>query len=189
MAYQFKIKLEGTSKPPVWRKLLVPQNYSFYQLHMAIQGAFGWENAHLFEFVDGFSDGASIGINFDDGWDEEEKEDAHETRVDEVFRQEKQKLHYNYDFGDDWTHLLILEKITDDKLIHARCLGGKGACPPEDCGGIWGYYAMVDAINDPKNPEHKDMRDWLGMKKNEDWDVNEFSVEEANQRMIAYLQA
>jgi len=76
--------------------------------------------------------------------------------------------------------------------MQARCLAGKGACPPEDCGGIWGYYALVDTVNDRKpapqdHAEYVDMRDWLGREEGEYWDVNAFDLEETNARMLAYL--
>lgn len=192
MAYQFKIKLEGTSKPPVWRRLLVPENYTFAQLHMAIQGAFGWMNAHLFRFHDGWDGNIKIGIPFDDGFGDEMDEDAKKIRINKLFSAEKQKLLYEYDFGDSWEHSLVLEKITDEKIMQARCLAGKGACPPEDCGGIWGYYALVEAVNDrtanrPEHEEHEEMRDWLGMDEDEDWDVKYFDLEETNARMQSYL--
>ncbi len=188
MTYQFKIKLEGSSKPPVWRKVLVPDTYSFYELHMMIQAAFGWDNAHLFEFSNGYSGDIRIGVLFEDDWDEGEKDDAEEIGIGELFHQEKQKLQYLYDFGDSWAHLVTLEKITDEKIIQARCIGGKGACPPEDCGGIYGYYMLVDTVNDPQHEEHEDMREWLGMEDGKTWDVNAFSIEEANQRVLRYLQ-
>jgi hypothetical protein len=187
MAYQFKIKLEGTSKPPVWRRLLVPENYTFTQLHMAIQGAFGWENAHLFRFHDGYNGVISIGIPFDDGFGDQMDEDAGKIKINNIFSAEKQKLRYEYDFGDSWEHTLMLEKISEDKIMQARCLAGKGACPPEDCGGIWGYYALVEAVNDPEHEEHEDMRDWLCMDEDEEWDVKYFDLEETNARMLAYL--
>lgn len=188
MAYQFKVKLEGTSKPVVWRKLLVPETYTFYQLHLTIQAAFGWYNAHLFEFSDGFTEGINIGLPAEDDWDDIEKEDAQGVKLNSVFKQEKQKLHYIYDFGDDWMHLITLEKIIDERILQARCLDGKGACPPEDCGGIPGYYMLVEAVNDPENPDYEDMREWLGMEEEEAWDVNEFSLQEAHLRMMQYLQ-
>ncbi len=190
MAYQFKIKLEGASKPPVWRRLLVPASYSFYQLHLAIQGAFGWYNGHLFQFNDGWDGDLRIGIPDDMGMGmgDDLDDDAEKINITEVFTHDKQKLEYLYDFGDSWTHLLTLEKITDEKIMQARCLAGKGACPPEDCGGIPGYYMLVEAVNDPKNSEHEDMREWLEMEEGEDWDVHAFSLEEANARMQQYLQ-
>jgi hypothetical protein len=187
MAYQFKIQLEGTEQPPVWRRLLVPETYTFYQLHMAIQGAFGWGNAHLFRFHDREEGNISIGIIFDDGFGDIIDEDAEEIKLNSLFKKEKQKLYYEYDFGDGWEHLITLEKISAEKIIQARCLGGEGACPPEDCGGIWGYYDFVEAVNDPKHPEYEDKREWLCMNEDEVWDVNAFDLEETNERMLAYL--
>ena len=187
MAYQFKIKLEGTSKPQVWRCLLVPERYTFAQLHMAIQGAFGWENAHLFRFHDGYDGNLSISIPFDDGFGDSPDEGAGKIKINKIFSAEKQQLRYEYEFGDSWEHTLTLEKITDDKITQARCLAGKGACPPEDCGGIPGYYMLVATVNDPEHEEYEDMREWMGMEDDEDWDVNYFDLEETNARLQAYL--
>lgn len=88
---------------------------------------------------------------------------------------------YTYDLGDNWEHLITVEKITEEKLLFADCLTGKGNCPPEDCGGQWGYEELKDALAHPKHSEHKEFRKWLGLKKNEVCDFNFFSLKEAQE--------
>jgi hypothetical protein len=82
-------------------------------------------------------------------------------------------------------HKITLEKITPEKVIKPSCIGGKGKCPPEDCGGIWGYPDFLGAVSNPKNPEYEEMRAWVGLEEGEEWDVNEFDLEEANERVMS----
>ena len=188
MAYQLKISLDYSSKPPIWRRVLVPDRFTFHELHAVIQAAMGWENAHLYAFRSPGRRGEDIGIPFDDDFMGVETQDARKIPIRSQLTQEKQKINYEYDFGDSWSHTLLVEKITDEKITAPRCLKGKGACPPEDCGGIYGYYMMVEAINNPKHPEHDDMQEWMGMEEGEQWDVNEFELEECQQEIIHYQQ-
>ncbi|MEM6840960.1 MAG: plasmid pRiA4b ORF-3 family protein [Bacteroidota bacterium] len=188
MAYQLKVSLDYSSKPPIWRRILVPDLFSFHELHGVIQAAMGWQNAHLYGFRSGGRGGEEIGIPFDDDFMGGEVLDANKIPIQSRFTREKQKINYEYDFGDSWAHTVLIEKITDEKITAPRCLKGKGACPPEDCGGIYGYYEMVEAVNNPKHPEHDDMREWLGMEKGEKWDVNDFDLEESQQAVIHYQQ-
>lgn len=177
MAFQFKIQLKNISAPTVWRRLVVPEKFSFYRFHRVIQEAFGWDDYHLFSFSPGgYNSTPEIGIP-DPEWDMEETLDCKKTKLNEIFMTEKQKYTYIYDFGDDWTHTVVLEKITADKPLRADCLGGKGACPPEDCGGPWGYGNMKEILNDPKNPEHEEMKEWLGLDEDENWDAGYFDLE------------
>lgn len=97
------------------------------------------------------------------------------------------EIHYEYDFGDGWQHLIELQKVTSPVpgQMYPQLLKGKGACPPEDCGGVWGYYHLVEAINDPKHEDHKDMKRWLGVKQ---WDVHAFDLEKARKRVDRYFK-
>ena len=150
MTYQFKIQIKGITKPPVWRRVLVPDSITFQQFHFVIQEAFGWENAHLYSFSD-----KAYGGSF--------------------------YLVYWYDFGDDWIHTIKLEAVSDEALLHARCLAGKGTCPPEECGGVPGYEYMKGLLEeDPESEEAQEMREWLGLEDDETWDANYFNLEATN---------
>ncbi len=187
MAYQFKVLLEST-KPPVWRRLMIPKNFTFIDLHAVIQAAMGWENAHLFAFRHPDKHHGEIGIPADSDWGGHQAQDAQLVYVREVFTHEKQRMHYEYDFGDSWQHTVLLEKILDDRILAPQCLKGKGACPPEDCGGLWGYYSMVETVNDPKASDHQDMREWIGMKEGERWDLEAFDIDECRRRVTHYQE-
>lgn len=194
MLFTFKIKLEGSPKPPIWRTLKMDGSHTFFELHLAIQCVFNWENTHLFQFSPkGWGSTPRLSENFnEDDWDEVpfydagtwpygERYDAAEIKLVDYFHSPKQKIVYIYDFGDDWKHSVTLIEITDVKLLTPQCVAGKGTAPIEDCGGIWGYYEMVDALNDPKHPEHKDFREWLSFKKGEKWDENSFDLKDTQE--------
>jgi hypothetical protein len=164
--YQFKITLDGIS-PPIWRRIQVPGNYTFFDLHVAIQDAMGWLDYHLHSFTItdprsgedvelGLPDDESIGIALP-GW---------EHRISDYFTLENKKAEYAYDFGDDWKHKVVLEKIlpAEPGVEYPICTAGKRACPPEDVGGIYGYMDFLDVINNPNDEQHKDMLRWAGGK-------------------------
>ena len=161
--YQFKISLKN-SKPTIWRRIQVPENYSFWDLHTAIQDAMGWMDCHLHQFsftIPPFNIRVDIGLP-------EDNEYLHSTRVKikKYFLREKVKANYWYDFGDDWHHTILLEKILprDHSQNYPLCLAGKMACPPEDCGGIWNYYHNLKVLSDPNHPEYQDTIEWMGDK-------------------------
>lgn len=144
--YQFKVKLRGATKPPVWRRVLVPADFTFSGLHAVIQEAFGWWNEHLYCFGNTpYRRQLTIAEPNEDDWDEPDY-NAREFTVGEFFGEGTgaQKLCYVYDFGDDWIHDITLEQVIDRESSHATCTAGKGACPEEDCGGIWGYEEMKE---------------------------------------------
>lgn len=146
VTYQFKIKLRGVSKPPVWRRVLVPSQFTFKSFHQVIQKAFGWWNEHLYQFGDApYSQVLRIAEPNPDDW-EEPTHDANKFTVGDYFKkgQQKKKLVYTYDFGDDWIHDIVLEEVLPEDRKHASCIGGKGACPDEDCGGPGGYTMMKE---------------------------------------------
>src|SRR5688572_21683756 len=122
MINQFYIELQE-SKPLVWRRIIVPADYTFYQLHMAIQGAFGWENCHLFSFSKhGHLDKVSYGIPDPHNQDRELiVKDAAKSLIGEVFKKEGQFYIYVYDFGDGWKHTVEFEKSAPDKIARPYC--------------------------------------------------------------------
>jgi hypothetical protein len=165
--YQFKIVLENI-KPLIWRRIQVPENYNFWELHVAIQDAMGWLDCHLHQFyVNDPKTGGEpmlIGIPDDEcpvdiptlaGW---------KTRISDFFSLRNKKIVYEYDFGDGWSHVILLEKILqkDPGVKYPICIAGKRACPPEDCGGFWGYEELIKIFKDPLHEEYQDRIDWLG---------------------------
>ena len=176
--YQIKISLIG-AKPPVWRTVLVPSDLDLGAFHDVIQVAMGWTDSHLHQFMD---DKKSYGIPDDDF--ELEMEDETKYKLSQLLKKEKDTITYEYDFGDSWEHKILLEKILPDdgKSVLPVCIKGKRACPPEDCGGIWGYEDLLEAISNPNHPEHEDMLEWLG----EEFDPEEFDLEEINDDLTEY---
>ncbi len=185
--FQFKIQLTYTDDPAVWRRVLVPDEITFADLHLVIQAAFGWENCHMYQFsAKGWGSKPCYQSMDEYEPETEDKKDSDATSINEIFKKARQKYTYIYDFGDDWKHEVVLEKIIAEEPPGApQCIDGAGACPPEDCGGVPGYYNMVEAINNPDHDEHEDMREWMGIAKGEKWDVNAFDLEEANHRCVA----
>ena len=186
MIYQFKIQLMNVAKPPVWRQIQVPEKFTFHQLHKLIQLVFGWEDCHLYQFSPkGYGSHPVISIPLEEDWEKPDM-NALKTKLDKVFIAEKQTLTYLYDFGDDWVHQIVLEKILPDEITKPVCLNGNGACPPEDCGGPWGFENLKTILADPKHEEHQDMKEWLGLDEDEDWDANYFDLSGLNEMLKGY---
>lgn len=184
-SFQFKIQIKGITKPPVWRRLLVPADITFHTFHQIIQTAFGWENSHLYQFsLKGWGSLPSYKIPDDEDYIDE-VEHSQIIRLLEVFNARAQTFTYIYDFGDDWKHSILLEEILEEGTNNAVCLAGQGACPPENCGGVPGYAHLIEVLADPKNPEYKDLRRWLGITKKNEWDVNAFDLETVNSKLKA----
>jgi hypothetical protein len=162
--YQLKITLD-VIKPAIWRRISLPGNASLGWLHAAIQLAMGWTNSHLHQFEVGdrlFSDSHANSPGF--GGDPEFLDEA-KFSLRDVAPSEKDVLHYEYDFGDSWGHTIVVEKIlppTPNAEAVAVCLAGKRACPPDDCGGPWGYQDLLKVLRNPKHEEHNTMKEWLG---------------------------
>lgn len=178
--YQFKITLLE-SKPLIWRKIQVPENFTFWDLHVAIQDAMGWYDCHLHHFrTIGVNprDWQYIGIPFDED-DEERLLEGWEENISAWFDLKKKKaMIYEYDFGDGWQHRVELEKILprEPSAQYPICIGGKRSCPPEDCGGIGGYENLLEIIDDPSNEEHKEIMEWLG----NGFDPEEFDAQDVD---------
>jgi hypothetical protein len=182
MTLQFKIQIEDITKPPVWRRVLVPNTFTFHKFHLVIQAAFGWKNCHIYQFSEKENDSAEIiGVPTDDDEWEVPVIDSGNKKLKDVFVKEGKRFIYIYDLGDDWVHKIILEKIIHESGKRASCVDGKGACPPENCGGVWGYEDIKETFAMfPGNPKTKDLRKWLGLAENENLDVNKFNVDDAN---------
>jgi len=160
--YQFRVDLCG-SKPPIWRRFQVA-DCTLEDLHFVLQNAMGWQDSHLYEFeVRGVRYSSPPPLDSD--WDDNDDEDAGGVRISELIpTNHRLQLRYLYDFGDSWEHVVKLEKVlmSEPGTQYPLCVKGARACPPEDCGGIYGYYNFVEAISNPNHEEHEDMLDWHG---------------------------
>ena len=175
--FQFKIKIKDISKPPVWRRISVPDDTSFRKFSDVILNAFGWSGYHLWMFSPkGYGSRPVIAMPHPDDWERPDR-NASRTKLNEMFHEEGDKMIYIYDFGDDWTHEIILEKITDASDKKCILLEAKGATPPEDCGGTWGYEHLKEVMADPSHEEFNDMAEWLGMEDDEYWDPKFADIE------------
>lgn len=179
--YQLKITLSG-SKPAIWRRFVVDSEIKLSKLHYAIQIVMGWTNSHLHQYR---QKNVIYGEPQEDlGWGFGSKYktvDENDYRLSQVLTKPKDKIVYEYDFGDSWDHDLVLEKILekDQNVNSPLCLEGAMACPPEDCGGIGGYYDMLETIKNPEDPEYENILDWLG----DEFDPEDFDLEKINKRL------
>lgn len=164
--YQFKISLDE-STPPVWRRIQVPDTYTFWDLHIAIQNAMGWANSHFsfFEIMNPKTSSKDCIKGFKGGPGNEDALVSWKVPLNLYFSNDIKRAHYRYDFGDSWEHTVLCEKILprEEGVSYPICIAGKSACPPEDCGGIGGYRHLVQIIKNPQHPHHKDLMEWVGL--------------------------
>jgi hypothetical protein len=176
--YELKITLEGTD-PPIWRRFRVPCQITLADLHLVLQAVMGWGNDHLYEFEVGKR---RIGEPSRD--DYSRREDAGRIQLRDVAARKGARLAYLYDFGDDWRHELIVKEAArpDVESGKAVCIAGERACPPEDCGGVWGYAELLDALADPANPDREERVEWLE-EVHGAFDPEHFELDEVNVRL------
>lgn len=188
--FRIRIDLQRT-KPPVWRRIEVPGSILLPQLHLAIQTAMGWLDSHLHRFRTGNRGRAPEFITQFDLSEGEEGMLEDTVRLDQVVSKAGDKLWYDYDFGDGWDHVLLVEKVLDEPPAMPACVGGKRACPPEDCGGVWGYEGLAQWVrsgyDDDLRPEVFDSTEdalaWLPF----GWHPDAFDIDEVNAEMTAEL--
>jgi hypothetical protein len=158
-------------KPPIWRDFQVPGQISLAELHTVIQDVMGWEDYHMHSFqtggnIYGPAPEEAFGLDLDQSNEED-------VTVEDLGLKEKQKFQYTYDFGDNWVHQITVMKILPSASGSAiLCLGGKRACPPEDCGGVPGYEGILEALESPNKKKNRELLDWLGKYDPEAFDVN-----------------
>ncbi|MBB2994666.1 plasmid pRiA4b ORF-3 family protein [Paeniglutamicibacter cryotolerans] len=181
--YQLKIMLHRSS-PPIWRRVLVPSGIQLSELHEIIQSAFGWWDSHMHEFrVGGWNGPSYAPAEYDMSDFGERSRDESRTRLSEVMLAVGEKITYTYDFGDDWEHRIVLEKILEASAAATLplCTGGRGLAPTDDSGGIWGWAEKVEASTDPEHPEHEETREWLGLSPDEILDPKYFDKNDVNE--------
>jgi hypothetical protein len=177
IVYQLKIVL-AHFRPPIWRRVEV-QDCDLTKLHEIIQRAMGWYSSHLWAFE---IDGEQYGEN---PWGDDDLDmlSSRSIKLSQLVDEGVKKFRYTYDFGDTWEHVVTVEKTfdADPTATYPRCTKGKLACPPEDCGGPWGYVEFLEAISDPKHEQHDDLLEWIGG----EFDPDRFDLNEVNQRLAA----
>ena len=158
LIYQLKIALKDI-RPPIWRRVLVPGDVSLATLHRIIQAVMGWADYHLHEFAIG---DVNYGPPSPSDW--YPAKDERKATLSQVAPKEGMKFTYTYDFGDGWEHVITVEKRLppDPDAHYPVCIAGKRACPPEDCGGVWGYANLLEIIQNPRHEEYEEMMEWLG---------------------------
>lgn len=171
---QLKITLKDT-EPAIWREILVDKSTTFFKLHAIIQIVMGWDSSHLYEFN---IKGCRIGEPHPDDQMWGLKIDDASMKSLGSLISGKLKFSYLYDFGDNWEHVIQVEKLLpkEENVKYPVCIDGALNCPPDDCGGVWGFYDLLKILKNKKHPEHKEMLEWMGGK----YDPESFDKELVN---------
>ena len=180
--FQLKVTLIDTD-PPVWRRILVPAEYTFADLHHTLQDAMWWTDSHLHQFFTAppFERNTSykrisLPMPDIDLPDEEKALDERKEKLSKWLAKPKDAVFYEYDFGDGWMHEVKLEKMVpaQSNERYPQLVDGANACPPEDCGGPGGYARLREVLAHPDDDEHNDMLEWLGIDEPQEFDPARF---------------
>jgi hypothetical protein len=170
---RIKVTLLGVTKPRVWRRVQVRADTRLDQLHEIIQAALGWENYHMHAFTFGDEEfgvpDPELGFS-----------DERQVTLGELIAGIGDRVRYTYDLGDDWQHEILIEELLDPDpdTRYPVLVAAKGACPPEDCGGAWGYANLIAILADPHHDEHQEMLEWLGLNDAGEFDPAAVSTED-----------
>ena len=171
------------SEPRIWRRVEVPASIRLSDLHLVVQFTMGWTDSHLHQFA------AKNGLRYESKDPDLEPDpsarDEAKTRLKSLLRTPGDHLRYDYDFGDGWEHDIVLLRCRgqDPAFAYPLCLAGERACPPEDCGGLEGYYSILEIVADPLHEEHEQMKEWLG----DGFDPEAFDRDEVNELLAPVL--
>lgn len=187
LVYQLRVTIKGI-KPPIWRRLLLLSDATFWELHIAIQDSLGWEDYHLHEFYIGSAwNPKAPRICFpypEDDWSDlfgdNDSLDETKTHLSDYISVQKPKVIYIYDMGDGWQHEVLLEKVLpfNDKAAYPQVIDGKRACPWEDAGGIGGYQEKIEILQDKNHEYFDEIADWVGIESFEELDLESFDPDE-----------
>jgi len=174
--FQLKIALEGID-PPIWRRIQT-HDCSLADLHEIVQSCMGWDDEHMHAF----EVGDKQYTDFSRGADPYEFDDSRSVRLSDLVEQGEYCFDYEYDFGDSWRHAIEIENTLppEENVRYPRCIGGQRACPPEDCGGSYGYFDLLDVLANPDHEEYDERLEWTG----DDFDPEKFSVDEVNADLL-----
>lgn len=174
--YQLHVALKDVD-PPIWRRIIISEDASLEDLHVAVQLSMGWENVHLHEFRIGDIRYRPSSIAIDTPF--EEGEDTSSSLLKALNLKMGSKIDYLYDFGDGWKHQIVVEDIlvSQDNIEYPVCIAGERACPMEDCGGAIQFTDLLKGIEDPKHPRHAEATKMFG----KDFDFDYFDTHETNE--------
>jgi hypothetical protein len=178
--YLFKIQLLDI-EPVIWRRFVVPARITLDRLHDVIQIVMGWTDSHLHEFTIGNKRYTEYPESKEDGLV------CGRYRLGDLIKQKGRTFHYLYDFGNSWEHELVLEEnryFNPELRTELACLEGELACPPEDVGGVTGYFEFCNALKDPSHEEHESYMEWSGG----NFDSERFDSESVNWELVKYLR-
>jgi len=189
--HHLKLTLKNI-KPPIWREFLVPSDIRLDRLHEVIQIVMGWEDCHLHEFSNGvrgpggliFGPPAEPGFDLPGMGGPPIRAEKKATLLD-LAPVKGSKFRYWYDFGDDWYHDAVVKAVAEPKpgVVVPLCIKAAGACPPEDCGGPWGYANLLAVLRDPKHEEYEELSEWVG----DDWDPGHYDIAAVNEDLAALV--
>jgi len=177
--YLLKIQLLGI-EPSIWRRFVVPASITLDRLHDVIQIVMGWTDSHLHEFTIGNKRYTEYPESKEDGLV------CGRYRLGDLIKQKGRTFRYLYDFGDGWVHELVLEEsryFNPELRTGLACLDGQRACPPEDVGGVPGYFEFLNALKDPNHEEHESYTEWSGGS----FDSERFEPASNNWELMKYL--
>ncbi|MFI8577824.1 plasmid pRiA4b ORF-3 family protein [Rossellomorea aquimaris] len=169
----------------VWRRITVPANITFTELHDIVQAAFAWQNSHLhdFEIYEKNEDGSvrqeypNLRLVCDEAFSSESEIPVKMETGQKLKGVLPAKIIYNYDYGDNWKHTIEVERVIHDYTFnYPICEDGEGSVPPEDVGGQPGFDGFLDIINDPNHPDHEQMKEWGEMQGYEDFDLRDINM-------------
>jgi len=163
LIYQFRVELLEI-EPSIWRRIQVPADYSFWDLHVAIQDSMGWLDYHLHEFRVKKPQGRKVAdIGIPDTETDRDVLAGWEVPISAYFMEPGVAAAYDYDFGDGWRHKVLLEGVLlrEPSVKYPMCVAGGRACPPEDCGGVPGYERLLKVLSKPRTEEYKETVAWL----------------------------
>jgi hypothetical protein len=179
--YRLKVVLMETD-PPIWRRLFVPGDITLQRLDRVIQTAMGWTNSHLHTFTAG-------GVLYADPSPEWEVpvKDERRVRLERIASEEGEAFVYEYDLGDSWRHQVLIEEVGAGRrdADGPLCLAGERACPPEDCGGVPGYYNMLEILRNPRHDEYEHTKTWITSMTGGPFDPDAFDVGAVNAALKA----
>ncbi len=180
-----RIELAYTA-PAIRREVEAPTSINFLELHDIVQSVMSWEDCHLWEFTIGKQ---RVGLPMDDDWGDVPCSDASKVCLGDVLKPRKTTIGYLYDFGDSWEHRITVTKIraAEPSVAYPCYVAGEYNAPPEDCGGLPGFYNTLDALADPRHPDHAHAKEWF-----EDYDpksVDTVSIKNAVGRLASWRGA